>query len=274
VVVFGHGDWKYPAKGEKGSTGLASPWIRKFDFDGQLLWDHELFGQTLPALWETGLKDLIAHCNMLVSTKRGGVVVALTAEEVKGATLVDRKIALPEKYYDKLSSPMTILIELDKDGKELHRLLRSSKDEAYLFKAVNGYILVEHSAHPARGLAGAMLLMTTPILVPNSVHVTKIDENLLVQRHDSTRIAELPFGFSSVMPDPDGGVWLTGSDESNNYVAHLNSSMTVTMLQRIRPLPNIDPSRMRLALGRDSSEVLVFMGSLDIGSVVMRVKAK
>ena len=162
---------------------------------------------------------------------------------------------------------MTLVIALDKDGKETHRLRSRDSNSAFLFTRADGYVLVDHfRPHLANALLGLPPALSVAATLPaveadSGVRFTTFDDHLNARA--TREIAHRGFSdtLRAVLPTEDGGYYVIGCaiDLAENHLVYIDSK---TKIVRSIKLSQGQCTNFGLALAPASNDVLVYSSAI------------
>lgn len=278
LILVGWGTATYEKQAtQTGSVSVTVPWIEKIDKTGKLVWQK--------LVTEDG-DDLLMQrrnpgCNGLRISSRGTITWAFSVNPVPLQRAQDRTI-LPVAQLYRADHPETIILQLDPQGHELHRMRSQDADSVFLFAVDNGFSLVEHfrphipekvkTAPPALAVL-AVGEMQRAYATDGGARITSLDENLGVHSRTKYKIPPLSDRLEAVLPTNDGGYLLAGCDPSAvNTIARVNPGRGPTDVMKIFPEGAQQCGTFGLAPGATDAEVVLFIGNSLRGNRVLRIK--
>jgi hypothetical protein len=260
VIVTGSTNAEYEGLPD-GKFGASAPWIEKLDLSGAVVWERTI-AEDEDKVLSIPFDSSSRTCAGIQVSLSGDIVWAVTVDAYEkkhtgGRTVID------SEQRSATANPMTLIIALDKDGKETHRFRSMDSNSAFLLTRGDGYTLVDHF----RPHLADVLLKLPPVLsVAATLPAVKADSGARITTFDShlnvitsSKIAYRGFNdkLRAVLPAEDGGYYVIGCsiDLAENHLAYIDSQ---TKIVRSIKLGQGQCGYFGLALTPGSNDVLVY----------------
>jgi hypothetical protein len=260
VIVTGSTNAEYEGL-PAGKFGASAPWIEKLDLSGAIVWKRTI-AEDEDKVLSIPFDSLLKTCAGIQVSQSGDIawavtVVAFAKKHTGGRTVID------SEQRSARANPMTLVIALDKDGKETHRLRSMDSNSAFLFSRGDGYTLVDHFRPH---LADALLKLPPVLSVAATLPAVKADSGARITTFNShldvitsSKIAYRGFNdkLRAVLPTEDGGYYVIGCsiDLAENHLAYIDSK---TKIVRSIKLGQGQCAYFGLASTPASNDVLVY----------------
>lgn len=264
VIVTGSTDAEYQGS-SGGNFGASAPWIEKLDVSGAVVWERTIAedqGKVLSIPFNSSTKT----CTGVQVSPTGDIVWAVTVgayvkKHTGGRTVVDGE------QRSALANPMTLVIALDKDGGETHRLRSMDSNSAFLLARGDGYTLVDHFRPH---LVSALLKLPPTLSVAATLPAVEVDSGVRITKFDShlnviatSKIAFRGFNdtLRAVLPTEDGGYYVIGCaiELAENHLAYIDSQSKIV---RSIKLGQGQCAYFGLELAHPSNDVLVYSSAI------------
>ncbi len=260
VIVTGSTDAEYEGLPD-GKFGASAPWIEKLDLSGAVVWKRTI-AEDEDKILSIPFDSSSRTCAGIQVSPSGDIIWAVivdayTKKHAGGRTVVD------SEQRSATANPITLIIALDKDGKETHRLRSMDSNSAFLLTRGDGYTLVDHFRPH---LADVLLKLPPALSVAATLPVVKADSGVRITTFDShlnvitsSKIAYRGFNdkLRAVLPTEDGGYYVIGCsiDLAENHLAYIDSQSKIA---RSIKLGQGQCGYFGLALTPSSNDVLVY----------------
>ena len=260
VIVTGSTGVGYEGSPD-GKFGASAPWIEKLDLSAAVVWKRTI-AEDEDKVLSIPFDSSSRTCAGIQVSLSGDIVWAVTVDayakkHTGGRTVVD------SEQRSATANPMTLVIALDKDGKEIHRFRSMDSNSAFLLTRGDRYTLVDHYRPH---LADVLLTLPPVLSVAATLPAVKADSGARITTFDghlnvitSSKIAYRGFNdkLRAVVPAEDGGYYVIGCsiDLAENHLAYIDSQ---TKIVRSIKLSQGQCGYFGLALSPGSSDILVY----------------
>jgi hypothetical protein len=207
-----------------GQTAVSHPWIAKVDGNARLIWETVLEGDKGNNIYDALYLLKPTQCGGPLLSEDGKSVLLALSFRSRSTYMKDgqRVVVISQEQAMKFPTSITAVMKFDGTGAEKIRTLIASGLRATLFRAKEGYVIVDHPAPvPQRGIRRIWL---------------DADSKLLRQTESSP--SGFRFELETALPAADGSFYLLGT-----YVTPTNGR-GCTAVAALRP--NGEVTRLRV----------------------------
>jgi hypothetical protein len=261
VIVSGSTDAEYEGSPD-GKFGASAPWIEKLDLSGTVVWERTI-AEDEDKILSIPFDSLTSRtCAGIQVSPSGDIAWAVTVDAYAKKRTGGRTVVESEQR-SATANPMTLIIALDKDGKETRRVRSLDSNSAFLLTRGDGYTLVDHfRPHLADALLKLPPVLSVAATLPavkaeSGARITTFNSHLDVITSDKIAYRGFNDRLRAVLPTEDGGYYVIGCsiDLAENHLAYIDSK---TKIVRSIKLGQGQCAYFGLASTPASNDVLVY----------------